>query len=81
MAKSRDWEELMWAWQEWRSETGKKMKSNYIEFVELLNKAARMNGKNACFRTLGMGPRTKSASCRKRISHLPMQSTSGENYW
>jgi len=79
MAKSRDWEELMWAWQEWRSETGKKMKSNYIEFVELLNKAARMNGKNACFCTLGMGRRTKNASCRKRITCPPMQSTLGEN--
>jgi len=45
MATSRDWEELTWAWREWRSQTGKKMKSNYTDFVELLNKAARLNGK------------------------------------
>jgi len=46
MARSRDWEELTWAWREWRSQTGRKMKDSYREFAELHNKAARMNGKN-----------------------------------
>jgi len=45
MAKSRDWEELVWAWREWRRVTGRRMKSNYSEFVDLHNKAARRNGK------------------------------------
>jgi len=45
MAKSRDWEELVWAWREWRRVTGRRMKSNYSEFVDLHNKAARLNGK------------------------------------
>jgi len=45
MATSRDWEELTWAWREWRSQTGRKMKNKYSEFVEIHNKAARVNGK------------------------------------
>jgi len=47
MATSRDWEELTWAWREWRNQTGRKMKTNYAEFVKIHNKAARLNGKNA----------------------------------
>ena len=46
MATSRDWADLEWAWREWRSQTGRKMKSNYSEFVDLLNQAARLNGKD-----------------------------------
>ena len=46
MATSRDWEELTWAWQEWRTQTGRRMKQNYTEFVQLHNKAARLNGKS-----------------------------------
>jgi len=46
MATSRDWEELEWAWREWRSQTGRKMKRIFTEFVEIHNKAARLNGKN-----------------------------------
>ena len=46
MAKSRDYEELTWAWQGWRDETGKKMKDMYEEFVALQNKAADLNGKH-----------------------------------
>jgi len=50
MATSRDWEELEWAWREWRSQTGRKMKSNYTEFVQLHNKAARLNGNSVTCR-------------------------------
>jgi len=46
MATSRDWDELKWAWEEWRTETGRKMKDNYSDFTEIHNKAARLNGKN-----------------------------------
>jgi len=45
MATSRDWEDLTWVWREWRSQTGRKMRNNYVEFVELHNKAARVTGK------------------------------------
>ncbi|XP_077996679.1 angiotensin-converting enzyme-like [Glandiceps talaboti] len=43
MAKSRDYEELKWAWESWRKETGPKMKDMYEEFVTLANKAAEVN--------------------------------------
>lgn len=44
VASSRDWEELVWAWQGWRDVTGRKMRKPFIEFSQLLNKAARLNG-------------------------------------
>jgi len=40
-----DWETLLWAWQGWRDESGKKIPDMYEEFVELLNAAALMNGR------------------------------------
>lgn len=43
---SHDWEDLTWAWREWRSQTGRKMKNNYTEFTEIHNKAAHVNGEN-----------------------------------
>lgn len=43
MANSTNWEELLWAWKGWRDETGKKMPGDYEKFVELANKAAKMN--------------------------------------
>jgi len=46
MATSRQWEELEWAWREWRSQTGRKIKNSYEQFVKLHNKAAQLNGKN-----------------------------------
>ena len=45
LAKSTDYNELVWAWKGWRDESGKKMKSKYKEFVDLSNEAARENGK------------------------------------
>ena len=47
MATSRDWNELTWAWEGWRNESGRKMPDLYEEFVSLQNQAATMNGKIA----------------------------------
>jgi len=44
LAKSRDHEELEYYWTHWREQTGKKMKDMYKKNIELINKAARMNG-------------------------------------
>ena len=35
---SRDWDELLWAWEGWRNVSGKEMKPLYIKMVLLLNK-------------------------------------------
>ena len=45
IATSRDWDELVWAWDGWRNVSGDKMPFDYRRMVELLNKAARMNGR------------------------------------
>ena len=45
-ATSEDWDELVWAWQGWREESGAKMPDMYEEFVDLLNEAAELNGKS-----------------------------------
>jgi peptidyl-dipeptidase A len=50
MATSRNWYELVWAWQGWRDESGKKMPDMYQEFVHYQNQAAILNGK----RTIGL---------------------------
>ena len=50
MATSRDWDELVWAWQGWRNESSRQMPPMYIEFVDLLNEAAVLNGKTlSCY--------------------------------
>lgn len=41
---STNWDELAWAWKGWRDESGAKMADMYEEFVDLLNKAAALNG-------------------------------------
>ncbi|XP_070531903.1 angiotensin-converting enzyme-like [Ptychodera flava] len=43
MATSRDYNELKWVWENWRKETGPKMKDKYEDFVVLANKAAGVN--------------------------------------
>ena len=43
MRNSRNYDELEWAWQQWREQSGKKMREVYSRFVELSNEAARMN--------------------------------------
>ena len=44
LAESRDPKELEYYWTYWRKVTGKQMKDMYKEFVNLTNKAARLNG-------------------------------------
>lgn len=46
MAHSRDADELAYMWNAWHDATGKKMRSNYAEYVRLLNKAATSIGLN-----------------------------------
>ena len=41
MQKSRNYDELQWVWQQWREQSGKKMREEYSRFVELSNQAAR----------------------------------------
>eukprot|EP00794_Sanderia_malayensis_P011393 gene11393-12579_t len=44
MRKSRDYNELLFAWKGWRDSTGPKMKATYKEFVDKLNIGAKDNG-------------------------------------
>lgn len=44
MASSRDWDELLWAWEGWRNVSGRRMPEMYEEYAGLLNMAANMNG-------------------------------------
>lgn len=44
LAKSQDYDELLFVWKGWRDASGKKMRNNYKRYVELSNKAAVLNG-------------------------------------
>ncbi|XP_049283959.1 angiotensin-converting enzyme-like [Anopheles funestus] len=44
MAKSENYDELEYVWREWRSSTGRKMKRDYMDYVELMNRAAHLGG-------------------------------------
>ncbi|XP_069761237.1 angiotensin-converting enzyme isoform X3 [Narcine bancroftii] len=44
LATSNDYDELLFAWKEWRDASGKKMRNNFKKYVQLSNKAARLNG-------------------------------------
>lgn len=44
MTNSRDYGKLNDAWKGWRDVSGKKMRSLYQEFVELMNKAIKAEG-------------------------------------
>ncbi len=44
MSNSRDWDELVWAWEGWRNASGRQMPEMYTEFAALQNVAAEMNG-------------------------------------
>lgn len=43
LAESRDFDELNYYWQEWHKNSGKKMRQQYREYVELMNKRAQAN--------------------------------------
>lgn len=44
MAESRDYDELLFAWNGWRESAGKVLRGDYERYVELANKAATLNG-------------------------------------
>ncbi|XP_076856780.1 angiotensin-converting enzyme isoform X2 [Brachyhypopomus gauderio] len=44
MAESRDYDELVFAWQGWRNASGRELRQSYTRYVELANLAARKNG-------------------------------------
>uniref|UniRef100_A0A8C3WP06 Angiotensin-converting enzyme n=1 Tax=Catagonus wagneri TaxID=51154 RepID=A0A8C3WP06_9CETA len=44
MATSRDQEELLWAWQGWRDAVGLQVRMTFERYVQLSNKAAKLNG-------------------------------------
>lgn len=41
MANSRDYDTLLRAWKGWRDETGKKIRTQYTEYVQLNNEGVR----------------------------------------
>lgn len=41
MANSRDYNTLLRAWKGWRDETGKKIRTQYAEYVQLNNEGVR----------------------------------------
>lgn len=45
MAHSVDYDELAYVWNEWREKTGKLMRNDYKKYVDVMNTAARANGK------------------------------------
>ena len=44
MATSRDYDELLWAWQSWHNCFGVQMRSLYTQFVNLQNEVAQESG-------------------------------------
>lgn len=44
MAESRDYDELLFAWQGWRNASGREIRDSYKRYVELANFAAKSNG-------------------------------------
>ncbi|KAI1887172.1 hypothetical protein AGOR_G00203390 [Albula goreensis] len=44
MAESRDYDELLFAWEGWRNASGRILREDYKKYVQLANKAARLNG-------------------------------------
>ncbi|XP_053555757.1 angiotensin-converting enzyme [Bombina bombina] len=44
LAKSRDYNELLFVWKGWRDSSGKQIREKYKRYVELSNRAAQLNG-------------------------------------
>ncbi|KAM4692070.1 angiotensin-converting enzyme [Rhinophrynus dorsalis] len=44
MAKSRDYDELLFAWKGWRDASGQKIRNDFKRYVQLSNQAAQLNG-------------------------------------
>ena len=45
MATSTNYDELEYVWSEWRNAAGRTVRKQYIEYVDLNNKAAKANGR------------------------------------
>lgn len=46
MATSHNYEELLWAWKSWRDKVGRAILPFFPKYVELSNKAAKLNGES-----------------------------------
>lgn len=46
MATSTNYSELEYVWVQWRNVAGRTVRKQYLEFVDLNNKAAKANGNN-----------------------------------
>ena len=55
MATSRNYEELLWAWKGWRDKVGRSILPYFPKYVELTNKAARLNGESSLPVSLAVG--------------------------
>lgn len=44
MSESTNFEELKYMWEQWHDKSGKNMREDYKTYVDLMNKAARVNG-------------------------------------
>lgn len=44
MSTSQDYDELAYVWKEWRDKSGKLMRQDYRKYVEIMNKAGKVNG-------------------------------------
>ncbi|XP_059155322.1 angiotensin-converting enzyme-like [Physella acuta] len=75
MAESRDYEELLRAWEGWRDATGPKMKDMYAEFVELQTEAVKLQVTVPEFK-----PSNKAVETDKsvKIDNSPPQHLSGD---
>lgn len=47
LTENRDYQVLQTAWTDWREVSGKKVRQDYIRYVELANKEARQNSESA----------------------------------
>lgn len=44
MAESKDYDELLYYWHAWHEAVGPKVKNKYLRYVQLANRAAKLNG-------------------------------------
>ena len=56
IGNSRNWNDLLHAWEIWRESSGKNIREIFDEFVKLLNSVAKENGKNLMYRTRSCKP-------------------------
>nr|XP_053637887.1 angiotensin-converting enzyme-like isoform X2 [Cherax quadricarinatus] len=60
MASSRDHEKLNLIWEKWRTNVSRKIRPHYLQYMELVNKKARLNGYNDYGDELRMKYETKT---------------------